>query len=514
MAEQGVLLAIRTGVNTGSWSPARPGPAAPSPPETRSTRRRAWSRPQATARSSWAARRTPWSATRWRPRQSTPCSPRARPSRCRPTGCSGCSTPTAVGAGARTPPWSGVAARAAFSTTRFERTLASGHSHLVTVIGPPGIGKSRLASRVPHPCRRPRRVARGRCLSYGQGITYWPLVQALRDALDLSGTESAEITRHALAAGAGRGHDRDEVVDLLLALLGKAGAPVGSEQTFWSRTPAGRGARLPASARPEHRRPALGRADPAGAARAGARRAHRPAAAAAVPGTARAAGAAPRLGLRGRRLAMILGLDPLSAAETECLRGRAARRRSAGGPGRHGGRLVRAATRCSSRRSSRTSWSPECWSATRTAAGGWHVRSTGPQLPPTVTALLTSRLDRLPAGRTRPAGAGVGDRAGVHRQPRPSCWSSLRPGQSSPDLLDVPDPAGPGPPSALTRRRLLGLQARPGAGRGVRRDGEVVALGAAPGVRGRPGRRRRRRETSRPASSRITWSRQRATAVS
>jgi class 3 adenylate cyclase len=115
-----------------------------------------------------------------------------------------------------------------------DRTTSSGRSHLITVVGPPGIGKSRLVSEFLARVGDRADVAYGRCVSYGQGITYWPLVQALRDALHLAGTESEELTRHALDQALGQAHDRAEVVDLLLPLLGKSGVPGGTEQTFWS----------------------------------------------------------------------------------------------------------------------------------------------------------------------------------------------------------------------------------------------------------------------------------------
>ena len=52
---------------------------------------------------------------------------------------------------------------------------------MVVVIGPPGVGKSRLAAEL---TRRAKGVTTlwGRCLSYGDGITYWPLREALVEA--------------------------------------------------------------------------------------------------------------------------------------------------------------------------------------------------------------------------------------------------------------------------------------------------------------------------------------------
>jgi class 3 adenylate cyclase len=53
---------------------------------------------------------------------------------------------------------------------------------LVTVVGPPGIGKSRLAFELVERVRGTATVLTGRCLPYGDGITFWPLAEALRQA--------------------------------------------------------------------------------------------------------------------------------------------------------------------------------------------------------------------------------------------------------------------------------------------------------------------------------------------
>lgn len=57
----------------------------------------------------------------------------------------------------------------------FEQAVADRRCHLVTVLGPPGIGKSRLAREVTTELGAYAVVLSGRCLPYGEGITFWPL---------------------------------------------------------------------------------------------------------------------------------------------------------------------------------------------------------------------------------------------------------------------------------------------------------------------------------------------------
>ena len=49
---------------------------------------------------------------------------------------------------------------------------------LVTVVGAAGVGKSRLAGELLTGAEA--RVVRGRCLPYGEDITYWPAVEVVR----------------------------------------------------------------------------------------------------------------------------------------------------------------------------------------------------------------------------------------------------------------------------------------------------------------------------------------------
>ncbi len=61
------------------------------------------------------------------------------------------------------------------------RAAGDGRANLVTISGPPGMGKSRLAHEFSRAAEASGvRVVRGRCLPYGEGLTYWPLAEILK----------------------------------------------------------------------------------------------------------------------------------------------------------------------------------------------------------------------------------------------------------------------------------------------------------------------------------------------
>jgi class 3 adenylate cyclase/tetratricopeptide (TPR) repeat protein len=61
----------------------------------------------------------------------------------------------------------------------YEDAVADRACRLFTLLGPAGIGKSRLVADFLERIDGSADVLRGRCLSYGEGITYWPLVEML-----------------------------------------------------------------------------------------------------------------------------------------------------------------------------------------------------------------------------------------------------------------------------------------------------------------------------------------------
>ena len=94
----------------------------------------------------------------------------------------------------------------------WERAVAEQRCELVTVVGDPGIGKSRLAAEALASIGA--RVVRGRCLPYGAGITYWPVVEVIKQ-LDVLPTDPA-------AAAA------------LRSLLGESDAGTSAEEIGWA----------------------------------------------------------------------------------------------------------------------------------------------------------------------------------------------------------------------------------------------------------------------------------------
>jgi len=94
----------------------------------------------------------------------------------------------------------------------WDRAVAGQRCELVTVVGDPGVGKSRLIAETLE--QIDARTARGRCLSYGEGITYWPVIEVVKQL-------------HARP-------DDEHVATAISSLLGENETFAGTDEIAWA----------------------------------------------------------------------------------------------------------------------------------------------------------------------------------------------------------------------------------------------------------------------------------------
>jgi tetratricopeptide (TPR) repeat protein len=117
--------------------------------------------------------------------------------------------------GALSAPLVGREAELELLQNTFERTVRDRRAHLVTIYGDPGVGKSRLARDFVAGLERAT-VLVGRCLPYGEGITYWPLAEMVKTSAGIADDDPAERAREKLLERC----EDEAVVDLLALASG------------------------------------------------------------------------------------------------------------------------------------------------------------------------------------------------------------------------------------------------------------------------------------------------------
>jgi len=110
-------------------------------------------------------------------------------------------------------------------------------TRLVTVVGDAGVGKSRLIKEFSSRAGEAARVLRGRCLPYGDGITFWPLAEVVRDAAGISAEDSPDDAIGKLAAllesQAADPAERWAVVNRVAAVIGLTSEQFPVAELFW-----------------------------------------------------------------------------------------------------------------------------------------------------------------------------------------------------------------------------------------------------------------------------------------
>jgi class 3 adenylate cyclase/tetratricopeptide (TPR) repeat protein len=116
----------------------------------------------------------------------------------------------------------------------FEKCVATGRAHLVALVGEPGVGKSRLAAEFVRSIVGSAGVLTGRCLSYGEGITYWPLVEAVGEAAGIRSEDPPEEAQARIEKLLATEPDATDVAELLAAAAGLNNARASPEEIAWA----------------------------------------------------------------------------------------------------------------------------------------------------------------------------------------------------------------------------------------------------------------------------------------
>ena len=107
---------------------------------------------------------------------------------------------------------------------RYDRCVATDRCVVTTVLGPAGIGKSRLVKQFVADVAAGARVVVGRCLPYGEGITYWPLKEIVDD---LGGVAALE----ALMPGE---EQAARVADMVSGAIGRSRSTASAQDVQWA----------------------------------------------------------------------------------------------------------------------------------------------------------------------------------------------------------------------------------------------------------------------------------------
>ena len=116
----------------------------------------------------------------------------------------------------------------------FREVVEGSTSIRFALLGPAGIGKSRAAMEFVAGLDEETRVLHGRCLPYGEGITFWAARDIVKQAFGIVDADSVEQVRNRIRAVVPDGPEAALLADGVAELLGLSESRVGMEETFWA----------------------------------------------------------------------------------------------------------------------------------------------------------------------------------------------------------------------------------------------------------------------------------------
>jgi class 3 adenylate cyclase/tetratricopeptide (TPR) repeat protein len=117
---------------------------------------------------------------------------------------------------------------------RLDTVVAERRCHIVTVVGEPGVGKSRLTAEFVARATGRARVVRGRCLSYGEGITFWAVGEIMRELIGIQEEHSVADARALIDAQAEQMPSGALAAATIAQVLGLADGVATLAETAWA----------------------------------------------------------------------------------------------------------------------------------------------------------------------------------------------------------------------------------------------------------------------------------------
>jgi class 3 adenylate cyclase/tetratricopeptide (TPR) repeat protein len=115
----------------------------------------------------------------------------------------------------------------------YERAVAERACLLFTVLGAAGVGKSRLVREALTPVAEDARVLVGTCLPYGEGITFWPVLEVVKQGTGIVGDDSPEEALAKIESTMAGEESAALAAERVAALVGLEGSGDTAEQGFW-----------------------------------------------------------------------------------------------------------------------------------------------------------------------------------------------------------------------------------------------------------------------------------------
>jgi class 3 adenylate cyclase/tetratricopeptide (TPR) repeat protein len=116
----------------------------------------------------------------------------------------------------------------------FEGVAADNACHLFTILGTAGVGKSRLVEEFVKDLGGRAEVLRGRCLSYGQGITFWPVAEIVKGAAGLQDFDESEAVERKIVDRLAGDEYASAIANRLAQVIGVTSGSAPPEEAQWA----------------------------------------------------------------------------------------------------------------------------------------------------------------------------------------------------------------------------------------------------------------------------------------